>query len=47
LKKFTECNKSSIDKINYQDFKIYNAKNVYKIDKEMPYAKIMKEHKSK
>lgn len=46
LKKFTECNKSSIDKINYQDFKIYNAKNVYKIDKEMPYAKIMKEHNS-
>lgn len=44
LKNFTECNKSSIDKINYEDFKIYNAKNVYEIDEDSPYAKIMKEY---
>jgi len=44
LKIFTECNKSSIDKINYEDFKIYDAKNVYEIDEDSPYAKIMKEY---
>ena len=41
LKKIKNCNKSSISEDNYSDYKIYDARNFYKIDKKMPYAKIM------
>ena len=41
LIKINKCNSSSISNPNYKDFKIYNAKNIYKIDKPSPYAKIM------
>ncbi len=41
LKKINNCNKSSISEQNYKDFTIYDARNFYKIDKKMPYAKIM------
>jgi len=41
LIKINHCNSSSISKTNFSDFKIYNAKNTYKIEKSSPYAKIM------
>jgi hypothetical protein len=40
FKKIKNCNKSSINN-NYSDYGIYDARNFYKIDKKMPYAKIM------
>jgi hypothetical protein len=40
LKKIKYCNKS-ITNNDYNDYSIYDARNFYKIDKKMPYAKIM------
>jgi len=41
LKKFRECNSSSVSEPNFKDYSIYDARNFYEIDKQMPYAKIM------
>jgi hypothetical protein len=41
LKKINNCNKSTIVDENYNQFSIYDARNFYEIDKNMPYAKIM------
>lgn len=41
LKKIKLCNKSSISDPNYKEYSIYDARNFYEIDKQMPYAKIM------
>ena len=42
LKTIKFCNKSSVSYPDYSDYSIYDAKNVYEVDKKMPYAKIMK-----
>ena len=42
LNKITNCNKSIVgDNNDYTNYKIYDARNYYFIDKQMPYAKIM------
>jgi hypothetical protein len=41
LVKFNNCNKSSISGSNFEDYQIFNTKNIYDIDKYSPYAEIM------
>jgi len=41
LKKIKECNKTIVKEPNYNDYSIYDARNFYKIDNKMPYARIM------
>jgi hypothetical protein len=41
LKRVKTCNKSSVSYPDYSDYSIYDARNVYEVDKKMPYAKIM------
>ena len=41
LKRIKNCNKSCISEKNYEEYRIYDARNFYEIDKKMPYAKIM------
>jgi hypothetical protein len=44
-KKINECNKSIIDKDNYNEYGIYNSTERYKIQPNSPYAEIMKTNK--
>jgi hypothetical protein len=41
LKRINQCNKTSVTDANFDDYSIYDARNFYKIDKKMPFAKIM------
>lgn len=41
-KKINNCNKSILDKTNYNEYGIYNSTEKYKIQPNSPYAKIMK-----
>jgi len=41
LKRIKECDKTSISDADYNDYRIYDSRNFYKIDTKMPYAKIM------
>jgi hypothetical protein len=44
LQSFYKCSKSAISENKYKDFKIYDAKNIYDIEKHSPYSEIMKEY---
>lgn len=42
LHKITNCNKSIVGDNDYEKYQIYDARNYYLIDKQMPYSKIMR-----
>jgi len=45
LKHINVCNKSSVSDVQFKEYSIYNAQNVYKVDKKSPYGIIMQEYK--
>lgn len=46
LRSLNDCNKSAIDDKNHRQYSVYNGKNEYKIDNDLPYALIMKRFNS-